>query len=276
MYNGKKEKKNNIVVYTAIFDFYDDLETPSHRLENCDLVCFTDDPQLKSGFFDIRLCKRIFIDPARDSKMYKILPHYFFPDYEYSVWIDGSVIIKTDDIYGLVKKYLDRSDWAVFSHPKRDCIYDEMEICSEMLKDDPEIMKRQMEKYKEAGYPAHNGLVQNTMLLRRHNSPAVIRVDEDWWREVEMLSNRDQLSFNYAAWKNNFQYELMDGSVRNNKYFNWIGSHKQKTNLNEYKLKPEERGSKEKEIQQMKKEIAYMRSSKFWKIREKYLKFFGF
>ena len=34
----------------------------------------------------------------------------------------------------------------------------------------------------------------------------VIKVMEDWWLELKYGSKRDQLSFNYTAWKNSFNF----------------------------------------------------------------------
>ena len=45
---------------------------------------------------------------------------------------------------------------------------------------------------------------------------------EDWWSEIKYNSKRDQLSFNYIAWKNNFKFNYIPGQTRNNKYFDYI------------------------------------------------------
>ena len=42
---------------------------------------------------------------------------------------------------------------------------------------------------------------------------------EDWWTEIKYGSKRDQLSFNYVAWKNKTKFNYMDGDSRNNQYF---------------------------------------------------------
>ena len=42
---------------------------------------------------------------------------------------------------------------------------------------------------------------------------------EDWWTEIKYGSKRDQLSFNYVAWKNSLNFNYMDGDSRNNEYF---------------------------------------------------------
>ena len=66
------------------------------------------------------------------------------------------------------------------------------------------------------------------MLVRKHNEIDVIEISEDWWEEVKSGSRRDQLSFNYVAWKNNFNIKYMDGDIRNNEYFVLPRPHKGK------------------------------------------------
>ena len=42
---------------------------------------------------------------------------------------------------------------------------------------------------------------------------------EDWWLELKYGSKRDQLSFNYTAWKNSFNFLYINKDIRNNEYF---------------------------------------------------------
>ena len=56
-------------------------------------------------------------------------------------------------------------------------------------------------------------------ILRRHNSEDVRRAMEYWWNELKNNSRRDQLSFNYSAWKNKLDFIYIEGDSRDNKYF---------------------------------------------------------
>ena len=51
---------------------------------------------------------------------------------------------------------------------------------------------------------------------------------EDWWTEIKYGSRRDQLSFNYIAWKNNFKFNYLEGDSRKNEYFLQTGPHQKK------------------------------------------------
>ena len=211
--------RNRIVVYTAIYGDKDELHEPSFRLMDSDLVCFTDSKHLKSASFDIRVYPSVDQDPVRSAKVFKVLPHWFFPDYEYSLWVDASVTFKTLDIPALIANYLRNHDMAFFAHPDRDCVYDEAEACIAAQCDDAKLIREQMEQYRDEGYPPHNGLIAGGVIPRKHLSADVIRVDEDWWAEILKFCRRDQLSFNYVAWKNKFAWATIDGKLWDNHYF---------------------------------------------------------
>lgn len=78
-------------------------------------------------------------------------------------------------------------------------------------------------------------------MIRRHFAEDVIQVMETWWEIVLNESKRDQLSFNYAAWKHQFEaIELINGDVRTgNPWFYTLGSHRKNYRKKriEYQLK---------------------------------------
>jgi hypothetical protein len=214
-------RKKRLVVYTAISNNYDTLQDPEFYSASCDYVCFSDDPHLQSQYWSIRLLDNDMEEPTRRAKQPKILPHLYFPDYEYSVWVDGNLTI-VGDVQELVEQYLIDHDLALFKHPDgRDCIYQEVEACIRYRKDSEETIRRQEARYRVLNYPEHNGLPACMVILRRHNRPDLIRVMEDWWDEIVHYSKRDQLSFSFVAWKNSTSYTLIDDNARNNRYFRW-------------------------------------------------------
>lgn len=215
--------QNNIVIYTAIFNKYDTLRKPP-KCDGCDFVCFTDDPNMRSDTYDIRVNERVSPDPTRDARMYKILPHKFFPEYEYSIWLDGSRKFKKKfNPQKAVEKYLKENKIAAFNHSERNCVYDEFDICLEQKKDSTDVIKKQKEKYLKESYPKENGLVDSAFLIRKHNDIKIIEFDEKWWDELSKASRRDQLSFNYAAHKTNTKYTRIKGDIFNNEYFFYTG-----------------------------------------------------
>ncbi|WP_053429542.1 glycosyltransferase domain-containing protein [Rossellomorea marisflavi] len=221
--------KNNIVVYTAISQGYDDLSDPSYISEGVDYICFSDNPRLESNIWKIIPFEESKLDNVRKCREAKILPHKFLKQYEYSIWIDGNINVN-NDVNELIFDYFKNSghDLLTFKHPFRDCIYLEAEECIRQKKDKKITIVNQMNNYKNQNFPKHAGLVESNVIVRNHNSSNVIEVMEDWWKEIEHHSRRDQLSFNYVAWKRNFTYGKLEGSSRGgNNYFS-LGKHKMK------------------------------------------------
>lgn len=221
----KKEIKrtcmNRIVVYTTIFGDYDVLLDPKYISKDCDYICFTDKRNLKSSVWQVINVVDNKLPPRVLNRKFKILPHLYFPHHTYSIYVDANVEI-IGNIKELVDKYLQRHYMACLKHPERDCIYQEAEVCIKLQLDEPERIKEQMARYKQAGYPEHYGLTDNSVLLRRHNEPLIIKVMESWWKEIEIGSKRDQLSFGFVAWKHGLQYVLMEENRRiPNAYFRW-------------------------------------------------------
>ncbi|WP_304125524.1 glycosyltransferase [Methanosphaera cuniculi] len=209
-----------IAVYTAVTGGYDILDEPSVENNNFDYICFTDNPNLKSDFWEIRLMDDDEdLDVIRRARKYKILAHKYLDEYDYSVWIDGNFDIITN-IADYIKDYSKDHKLLAIPHESRNCIYKEARDCIERNLDSEEIITEQMEKYKQEGYPENNGLIASSILFRDHNDPEVIDLMEAWFDEVRNHSRRDQLSFNYVCWKNNFKYDTSDIFYFRNQYFN--------------------------------------------------------
>ena len=228
---------NKKVIYTTIFGGYDELTEPHFVPDGWDFICFTD-TDLKSKNWKIVKTTPFYNDNTRNAKQYKVLPHRHLSDYEYSIFIDGNMTIRNNPDE-LISNYLSNSNVAFFDHNKnlldpRDCIYKEAEIIFEFgrrngnYKDNPELIKSQMEKYISEGYPKDNGLITGMIIIRKHNEKDCVKVMEDWWTEIKYHSRRDQLSFNYVAWKNNTNFNYLPGDSRDNKWFVSLGKHKGK------------------------------------------------
>jgi len=224
-----------IVVYTAIFGKYDGL-IPQPKYTNVDYVCFTDQ-EFQSKIWEVRKVTPQFgDDQTRNNRYYKIRPHLHFPDHDVSIYIDGNFVLKRNPHHLLNK--LKETNMLVFDHNQtttdaRKCVYKEYEALIELgkvegqYKDDPEIMRKQIERFRAEGYPENNGLLFAAVLIRKHNADDVKAAMESWWKILMNESKRDQLSFNYVAWKNNFKYATLNGDLRRgNPWFHSIGIHR--------------------------------------------------
>lgn len=228
----KREPK--IVVYTCITGGYDNILEPTYVTPGVDYICFTDDKTLKSKTWKFRPIPEELLSysKVKQQRAVKILAHRYLSNYDISIWVDGAVIVKGD-----IKEYLktlDLSQYSVFvpEHPARKCIYAEKDACVRIKKikgDEVTLAEKQMERYKDEGFPVNYGLVQTNVMIRRHNDPYSKELMEKWWDELKDYSHRDQLSFNYALWKNTAKkFKYLIKTTCNSKTFNWIKSHKKK------------------------------------------------
>ncbi len=227
---------NKKVIYTSIFGDNYYLHDPEVKLEGYDFICFTDNPKYKSDIWEVKLLPKMY-DGVRDSKKPKILPHRYLQKYDISIWVDGDIKI-TSNIDELVTTHLKHHNHAAFNHElcgititgdlnSRNCVYDEATFIKwlgdqhpkKRYKDNLDTINSQIERYKLSNYPSKNGLTRNTILIRKHNETDVIKTMETWWTEVKYGSKRDQLSFNYSAWKNNFQFTHIQEDIDNNPWF---------------------------------------------------------
>jgi hypothetical protein len=155
-----------------------------------------------------------------ESRRYKILSHLELPPHEYSLWIDGRVQMKEGFRIGdLVEQFLDDADIAMFAHHKRTCIYEEAWECRKLGLDDPKVIYDQIARYTRDGYPANNGLHEGSVILRR-NSEQMQNFNQAWWEEMQIGSVRDQLSFDYLAYKHKISVAEFPGDLSSgNPYF---------------------------------------------------------
>ncbi|HXJ83454.1 MAG TPA: glycosyltransferase domain-containing protein, partial [Candidatus Methylomirabilis sp.] len=191
---------------------------PRNATKEADFVAFLDAPR-PSPTWQVRQIHTEFHDPTRNAKIHKILPHRYFPQARYSLWIDGSVTIRFPySVQRLIELYLADCDLAVFKHRTRTCLYQEADICLRWGLDDPAVVWRQVARYTQEGYPPNAGLAECTVVLRRHTR-TVEEFNEAWWEEIATGSRRDQLSFPYAAAKAGLTYGTFPGTVVENPLF---------------------------------------------------------
>ena len=224
--------KNKIAIYTAFTGDYDNLKDPQFVDENCDYICFTDNPDFESDFWEIRLMEDSTLDNNRKAKQYKVFPNKYLPDYKYSLWIDGSF-----KIVGSIREYINNfinSKMLVVVHPERDCIYEEANESIKFPRYSNYTINKQTENYASMGMPAHYGLPALGSIFREHNDPIIVDLMNQWWEEIIKYTNQDQLSFTYLMWKNNFQPSVSKVYCWINKYWIIEGQSHHKHEIDEY------------------------------------------
>ena len=166
------------LVYTAIFNGYDTLKEPYIVSNEIDYICYTDSKDLQSDIWKI-----IYIDtagnPSLKNRELKILyPHRVFLDYDYSIYVDGSIMIK-EDLLPFFKKYAGIAPVINFKHPNNDCIFTEIIRCIQQKRGNAEKLIQQYIVYQQDGMPKHWGLSDNKIILRENNSPVTKKIMEE-------------------------------------------------------------------------------------------------
>lgn len=195
---AKPPQGRRYVVYTAIFGDYDQLLAPDFVDPEVDYVCFTDRPRNDLGLWQLRPVPFWHQDPTRVARYVKTHPHQLLPEYEFAIWLDANIVLKTG-----VRKYLDAlsgagASLALVPHPQRNCFYEEAQACVHRRKDDREVIEKQVAHYRGQGLPQDTGLYETGFMIARLADAQVGAMFADWWAQIERFSRRDQLGLAWA------------------------------------------------------------------------------
>lgn len=215
-----------VVVYSCVTGGYDKLEktllAARPKIDcNTEFYVFTENnSSLVDSVWQTKALACKLANPRKTSRWHKINSHLLFPEADITVWVDGSQKFKSFRLFNeFIEPYL-KTGIATFKHPDRKCIYQEYQACCHLNKDHKPTMKNQVDKYRAAGYPINNGLVETSCVIRE-NTKQVAGFNELWWNEVDKHSIRDQLSFNYVSWLTKTPYSIIPGCRVNSPFFSF-------------------------------------------------------
>ncbi|MCI5619091.1 MAG: DUF616 domain-containing protein [Rikenellaceae bacterium] len=214
-----------LVIYSCVTGSYDKIERPSVQVPWADWVCFSTE-ELNDELWQFRrISTNSSLGPILQSRQYKLNPHLYFPEYEYSLWIDGNIGLSSEEIFHIIEAKM--SEGVLYSgihHPERDDVYEESLRILMGRREKASSLRKTVRFLKKEGFPEHWGLMENNVILRKHNDPEIIRFDELWWSMLKRYSHRDQMSQSYCLWKCGItpDYLLPEGySARNHPAFTY-------------------------------------------------------
>lgn len=181
-----------MTIYTVIFGEYEELKEPRIVTPGWKYICFTDQP------LDSHYWKIIPVDTWPDKRMhsreYKINFDKYIDD-EFSIYIDGSFTINCnlDDWW---KKYY-QEPMTFVKHPRRNCVYAEIDRCIELKRCDVIKLARQKMAYF-GKVKKGQGVIQSGLMMRKR-TPEVVALMRAWWNELQKYSTRDQISMAFVA-----------------------------------------------------------------------------
>ena len=226
--------RQRLVVYTALVGPKEQLANPLAELPagatsdlDLDFVCLTDNPALRSDVWRIVPLAGGpvgHLPPEKLSRRPKALPHEYFPDAEFSLYVDNTVSFKrlpqASDLI-TAQPYLFRA----FRHATRQNPQQEAAAVAALGYDDVGIICQQLDFYAtRRPLETITPLTTATVLLRAHHSPAVKRFGTMWWESILAFSKRDQLSFDFALHESGCAVEYFAGFTHDNPLIRWQGS----------------------------------------------------
>lgn len=205
-------------VYSAIYGDYDEPKAQPLKVKP---ILYTD--KIETDDLEVRRVDRKEPHPRMKAKYFKCNSQIL--DCDVSIWIDGSALVYHPDFEAWCLEQLGDGDIALARHPDRDCIYDEANFCVFMPKYRDLPIMGQVEEYKKQGYPAHKGLWECGLLIRRHNDK-IKRFNKMWWEHNKKYTYQDQLSFPVCARECDLDIRTININLHNNEVVCFNTPHK--------------------------------------------------
>lgn len=192
-----------IAVYTCITGGYDKLRQPDAVEQSCDYYVVSDAPDMSGGIWKYIDVDTIVPDSSmsvKDKNRYcKMHPHDIFPEYDYAIYLDGSIKIQRPIAHTVSQ--VGFTGMAIHRHKIQDCVYVDG-IFAEWLgvvKKDEIIME--LRRYMEEGLPKRFGMFECGMIVTDLKNQVGRRLCRQWFEEYQKGAKRDQFSLIYVLWK---------------------------------------------------------------------------
>lgn len=209
------------VSYSCYFGAYEPFH-PYATLpsETCDRVIFTDRDDLPApGCRVVNLAKH-FPDwePKALSRLPKLCPEVFFPDHDWTFYVDNRARMKfslEEIVAGLTAERgemgLDMpAGRYLFKHAERRCAWREAKVCRKMgFMSDAEYEKVKG-IFTEAQFPVDQGLYVNTALLQRMGSAEAAHLNLKWMEMFRHDISRDQVILPFVLWREGASCQVVE------------------------------------------------------------------
>ncbi len=210
--------KNKKVIYTSYFGNRGGIIEPSYISPGWDYVFFTDNEYIYDLSKKHLLTWKIEYIPTTTeetdseirAKFYKIVSHAFFPEYEYSIYIDSDKYKIDCNLDRFIENTLSPdSVFASLKHRKCDCTYKEIERQRKRKRDFDKNFDDIRDRCIDSGLPEHWGLNDNSIVVRKHCSELYI-VMNNWWLEVAKYCKRDQCSLMKVLYESGLPFNQLE------------------------------------------------------------------
>ena len=178
-----------------------------HDLSNTDFYCFTDRDKFESdawNVINILKIKDVNYLSGNDGNLkefIKLHPHYFFKNYNASIWIDfddiNMVPFNTQEFIRL----MDEKTTTI-------ALEDKLENCSwkyliknyKTGKISNNLYEAVLSTYRFYNMPTDIGFMNTSLLVRKHNDETCIHLMENIWKQYINVARDDRYWFNFTYW----------------------------------------------------------------------------
>lgn len=186
----------DVAIVTAMYGDYDVIRPQAAQDIDVEWICVTDDPLL-----DAPAPWRVVVEaghyehPCMSAKLYKMRPGAVV-DRKHAIWIDANMEV-TSASFAREALSCINDGVAVWSHPHRDCIYEEADVCIGPRavggKYSALPIPAQAAHYRREGHPEHGALFACGAIAWDLRDSA--ELGRDWLAECERWGYQDQISF---------------------------------------------------------------------------------
>lgn len=214
-------KSKRIAVYTFITGGYDELHQPLVIDEDADYYVISDSKLSDPGIYQyIDVASVVpdgILDSFKQNRYCKMHGAQIFKDYDYSIYLDGSI-----QIAGSITDYLEqtgRTGLALYLNEDCRCIYETGIVITLIGRCDFEMARNQLKSYAIDGMPENYGLLCGGHIFRDNKNSLGNELMELWWNEYLKWPTRDQLCLIYVMWK--MGLKLQDVGIINKGQNRW-------------------------------------------------------
>lgn len=228
---------NNTCVYTCITGDYDNLIELKNKEKGIDYLCFTNNKRIKSKTWKVIYIEDKTLTDVQLARKTKILGNEYTKKYDVTIWMDGNQFFKRS-IYDFLDTFVNNqeADFISFKHHARDCIYEEINACMQFKKEDKQKLLKLKDFYIKEKYPAHNGLIKSSIIVRKKGNELVLKTMKMWFEYLVKYTKRDQLTFNYCVFKTKMPIFYIDLNMWDNEWTGYYSHKSENKRLDFYRL----------------------------------------
>ncbi len=238
---ASEASRRKLTVYTVLIGAKEQLNDPLAQLPagastdlDIDWVCISDQPSLTSPTWRLQSLTDPHLAPEKLSRRPKALPHEYFPEAEFSLYVDNTVSFRrlpqASDLQH-DRDYLFRA----FLHGSRKNPDEEAAAVACLGYDEVITVAAQMDFYARLRPLASiTPLTTATVLLRSHHHGTIKRFGQLWWESILAYSKRDQLSIDFARIESGALIDWWPGTTEKNDFVHWhggLGRHRVQANF---------------------------------------------